>query len=587
MAKFNCIKLEVENGQLLNINSLREGEKDKLKSGDVVYIYRNSDTKRVYVGQTKHFITRNEQHYNGTEQRFELADFDQVLVIYSQYFNRSALDDVEAQLIIYFHADSSNNRIDYDETKVLNLTLGNSVNEYRDREKVASEIIIPLWEEVLFPLGWVNKNRLDTLRAEELVKYSPIKVLTQQQMDVINNIMENPERDFVVNGDPGTGKTILLTHLVAKIIDEKPDFKVGVVVQPNWIKTAEEIFRVYNINNPNLYIKTSTQLINNHSDIEFDIIIVDESHKLSRRGSKQMYVFNKVYEGKFENYESHLEILKEMTKQLVLMYDVLQAIRPANISRTEFKALTADFKKERLNTQFRIKAPEGREYGSEDYINGIKYLLYKDTGLLEDTTFDPDFNREVFNDEDPDAYFGYFEENPLHNLFEWKDYQDNLNPQHMNRVVGGLVEPWKQSDGKDETITHWHEGNMERRWNSTQENWINSDDADASDQVGSVFAVQGIDLNYVGVLIGNDLQVDKDGCLYAEPDNFHNVNGKFKNDELELTEYRFEFTLFVLNIYYILLTRGIDGVRVGFWKNNEFKEYFKKTLEIGSYNLVN
>lgn len=151
MAKFNYIKLEVENGQLLNINSLREGEKDKLKSGDVVYIYRNSDTKRVYVGQTKHFITRNEQHYNGTEQRFELADFDQVLVIYSQYFNRSALDDVEAQLIIYFHADSSNNRIDYDETKVLNLTLGNSVNEYRDREKVASEIIIPLWEEVLFP----------------------------------------------------------------------------------------------------------------------------------------------------------------------------------------------------------------------------------------------------------------------------------------------------------------------------------------------------------------------------------------------------------------------------------------------------
>ena len=45
-------------------------------------------------------------------------------------------------------------------------------------------------------------------------------------------------------------------------------------------------------------------------------------------------------------------------------------------------------------------------------------------------------------------------------------------------------------------------------------------------------------------------------------------------------ENKLEFTLFVLNIYYVLLTRGIDGIRVGFWKNDAFRKYMEETLEI-------
>lgn len=41
-----------------------------------------------------------------------------------------------------------------------------------------------------------------------------------------------------------------------------------------------------------------------------------------------------------------------------------------------------------------------------------------------------------------------------------------------------------------------------------------------------------------------------------------------------------EFTLFVLNIYYVLLTRGIDGVRIGIWNNDDFRKYMETALEI-------
>lgn len=581
MAKYGTIELKVlRNGQLDGLERLRQPEKNTLENRDVIYIYRGDKSKKVYIGQTKHFTQRHKQHYSGTEDKFNDADFDGVIVLYSVLFNGSALDDVESQLITYFSADNpktKNQTVLSDSDDIINRTIGNSVNEYKGRDNVATEVIMPFWEETLYKSGWVKTPTLDEIRTSELVKYSPIKELTIQQMNILSEIVQNPSKNFVINGDAGTGKTVLLTHLVAKLIHDRENIRIAVVVQPNWEKTAETIFRVYGMNNSNIDVLTSTKMIK--ANQTYDVTIIDESHKLSRRGNKQHPSFNKVYENtKFSTLTSHFEAIQLLTKQMVLMYDVLQAIRPANIPRKKFEDLTQHFEKRYLTTQFRIQAPEGKTYTSEDYVNGIKYLLYNDTGLLDKTNFNPNFDRDVFRDYDSDAYFGMFEEKPLRNLINWIEEDRNFNPENVDRILGGLVEDWKQSDGKDNTITHWHEEEIRRRWNSTQENWVNSDEDDAEDQIGSVFAVQGIDLNRVGVLIGSDLEVTPNGKLVGNSNNFKNVNGKFSKEDFESPNAQNEFTLFVLNIYYVLLTRGIDGIRIGFWHNEPFKEYVKETF---------
>ncbi|MEB6069982.1 MULTISPECIES: DUF2075 domain-containing protein [Enterococcus] len=578
MVKYNYIELGINNGELENVQNLRKSEQNILMNRNVVYIYKETTSQHIYIGQTKQFRIRNNQHFN-SKVEFQQSSFDKVIILFSYYFNGSALDDVESQLITYFLADNPNTRkqmIYYDSNQVINKTKGNSVCDYKEREKVASEVILPFWEE-LYMKGWVKTPTIEKLRNQVLVKYSPIKELTAQQIELINEIELNQNKSYVINGDAGTGKTVLLTHLVAKLLTNKKKKKIAVVLQPNWIKTAKEIFSVYGFKSSNLALLTSTQLIN--SDKNYDIVIVDESHKLSRKFSKQMASFNSVYKGRFSQENNHLECLKKIGSQVILMYDILQAIRPANITRKEFEEATKNFEKKYLSTQFRIQAPEGKSYTSDDFINGIKFLLYKDTGLLDQTNFNSNFNRDVFCDKNVDAYFGYFEEEPLKNLINWIEEDRNFNPEHINRVLAGLVEPWKQSDGKETSITHWHEGNIKRRWNSTQVDWLYSDDEDAEDQIGSVFAVQGVDLNRCGVLIGNDIQIDENGHLFANPDNFFNVNGKFSKKDINPNNKK-EFTLFVLNIYYILMTRGIDGIRLGFWKNEDFKKYMIETLEI-------
>ncbi|WP_295620095.1 GIY-YIG nuclease family protein [uncultured Methanobrevibacter sp.] len=253
-----------------------------------MYLPRDKDTEDIYIGQTAHFTERHKQHYNGNEEKFNTGGFNKVLVVFSQYFNRSALDDVESQLITYFKADNPKSRrvtIEFDTAEVTNMTGGNSVNDYADKEKVASEVILPFWEEVLYNEGWVKTPTLDELRAQALVKYSPIKILTPEQGLLINEIINNPTTNFVINGDAGTGKTVLLTHLVANMLIERPQTRIAVVVQPNWEKTAEEIFRIYGMNSSSLNVLTSSKLINN--DEKYDVIIVDESHKLSRKYGKQ------------------------------------------------------------------------------------------------------------------------------------------------------------------------------------------------------------------------------------------------------------------------------------------------------------
>ena len=588
MAKYSIVELSINKGNLIGIDNLNNNEKTALELKNAIYIYRGTKSKKIYIGQTIHFIDRHKQHYNGTEEKFNIANFDQVIVIFSVHFNRSALDDVESQLITYFTADNSKKAgtVSFDNDDVINRTGGNSVNEYVGRENIVSDVILPLWEKELYPRGWVTTPTLDELRTKELVKYSPIKQLTAEQGQLITEIINNPDRNYVINGDAGTGKTVLLTHLVANILKDRPEAKIGVVVQPNWEKTGLNIFKVYGMNSNYLSITTTTKIITENK--RYDVIIVDESHKLSRRYGKQHPSFGQVYNIQgFEDCNSHLEILQKMGQQIILMYDVLQSIRPANITREMFQRLTDGYEKKFLHTQFRIQAPKGKNYTSDDYVNGIKYLLYKDTKLLssELTNYNPNFNREVFNDKSPDAYFGYVTGKPMHQLIEWIEEDRNFNAEHINRVLSGMfccatVDKWSIAHGKDSSITHFHEDELNRRWNSTQENWININDDDAEDQIGSVFAVQGIDLNKVGVMIGPDIQVNTDGMLEAVPDSHINTNNKFSVEEMKDLDNQFEFTLYILNQYYVLLTRGIDGIRLGFWENEAFRKYMEDTLNI-------
>lgn len=153
MAKYGFIELSIDKQNALKLDGLRESELRVLSDSNIIYIYRGSKSKKVYIGQSVNFVSRHKQHYSGQEEKFNEADFNQVIVLFSKYFNGSALDDVESQLITYFTADNpkAKHQTVYADNynEVINQTAGNSVNEYTERENIATEVVLPFWEDVL------------------------------------------------------------------------------------------------------------------------------------------------------------------------------------------------------------------------------------------------------------------------------------------------------------------------------------------------------------------------------------------------------------------------------------------------------
>jgi DUF2075 family protein len=98
-------------------------------------------------------------------------------------------------------------------------------------------------------------------------------------------------------------------------------------------------------------------------------------------------------------------------------------------------------------------------------------------------------------------------------------------------------------------------------WNQTATDWVNS--KNSVNEVGSIHTVQGYDLNYAGVIIGSDISLDPStGKIVFNRDNYFDAKGKENNPRLGISYSDEDLLHFVINIYKVLMTRGIKGTFV-------------------------
>ncbi len=547
-----------------------ELDKKKLEQGDSIYIYFGKDHS--YVGQTNSFIRRYKEHFRATS-RFNIHNYKCVVMSFGQLINQMSLDDIERQLIAYIAADGKSKEVLLD-----NSTIGNTYNSYPTQREVKTDFIIPFWHD-LYQRHHVGTPELSNIQNSILFKYSPFHQLSQTQADIIRDIVNHPDENALVCGMAGTGKTVMLTNLAAAINQADPTKQVAVVVKSNWVKSAEKIFKAYG--KSQIKVFTANKLIEESMkhNIHFDSIIVDEAHRLRRYYSKSNNVTNVIFklpdrvaEQRGTNYDANGEELSKLislSEQIVLLYDPSQQIRPGDITKKQFIQITNQhrFKRYELPTEYRInissKEKDKRAFTGDNFIRGIKAFL----GIGPDN-----FDRKLFQDyltNGDDAYFGICDS--IQGLFDYLDNMRNYYPDSINRVVGGYCRKWVSK--KDKSKYDWVEDNHHWKWNSTMEDWVNRPKSE--NEIGSIHAVQGVDLNFVGVIIGKDLSINKQGRLVANAANYFDSYGKFKTND----PHPEEFDRFVKNIYYVLLTRGINGVRV-YFEDPAVEKAFKDFMKI-------
>lgn len=477
----------------------------------VVYIIHNWE--EAYVGQTTNIIARSKQHY-----MLERRRLGNIEIISDETYNISAVLDTESLLIQYMVADGK--------FKLQNWNYGISNHQYYEKDKYIAKFEY-LWDTLMKDQGLANNNHIN-IKNSDIFKYSPYKALSLDQItiatEVLQEIVSKKEHNStqIISWKPGTWKTILAIYLIKRLLDSARvnNLKIGFVVPMTSLrKTIKNVFRSIKGLKSSMVIGPSDVV---NTDIPYDILIVDEAHRLKqRRNIVNFASFDDVNRKLgLDHSGTELDWILMSSKHQILFYDVNQSIRPSDIWRDIFTDLNA--KKYELTTQLRVKWGE----------NFMKFVENSFDNIHPEITEFQDYDFIIYDD-------------------IWKMVSDikRLDTQYwLCRLVAWYAWAWVSQD--DKTLHDIEIWNTKLQWNSITQDWINS--SNAINEVWCIHTVQWYDLNYIGVIIWPELSYDFEYKKFIiNKEQYQDKNGYrgIENDE-ELKNY-------ILNIYKTIMTRWI------------------------------
>ena len=157
---------------------------------------------------------------------------------------------------------------------------------------------------------------------------------------------------------------------------------------------------------------------------------------------------------------------------------------------------------------------------------------------------------------------------------------------YKSRILAGFAWPWTQESAGNsnaevsDVVIPEHAFALP--WNSRSNSSTWAIDDDKREQVGCVHTSQGLEFDYVGVIIGKDLHYDEANLkLCASYADYYDIKGKsgLKNKPDELTA-------LVKNVYRILLSRGMKGCYLHCC-DKALADYFKSRLPDNKYLTIN
>lgn len=517
---------------------------ERLYNWPMVYILANDE--EAYVGQTTSIAHRMEQHGANPEK----SAFTAANVIYNEEFNASVITDYEHRLIGYMHGDGR--------YRLTNKNGGMTDTDYFSKSSYA-DMFEALWDDLRS--HDLVEHTLHEIEESDIFKYSPYKGLTVDQQYALDEITtaieasrscEKPGfRPVVVEGMPGTGKTVLAVYLL-KLLKDNPKYK-GLnirLVEPvtslrvtlrNALKAVaglspDDIIAPADIIKPGYGYDAN-------KDKSFDIVLVDEAHRLKRRVNlgTQFANYDKVNKTLGLSQEAtQMDWFVDQVRLPVFFYDPLQAVGPSCLTPDNVSGAVGDALKNpiTLTTQMRVK-------GGRGYLEYIADILCGHDPLPH--TFD---GYELVFHENIESFVGSFE--------------DRLRQSELTRMVAGYAWKWvtkpgsRRPAGEEPPTADIVIGDVALRWNCTYENWVGKglENPEVAHEVGCIHSVQGYDLSYAYVIIGRDIEMASNSHeLVANRGNYFDINGKNTASQAELDA-------FLRNIYYVLLTRGVYGTHI-------------------------
>jgi len=417
-------------------------------------------------------------------------------------------------------------------------------------------------KEVLYELsnGRVRPSKALAESLKGLLKAQPEFVLIDDQKEIFESALaastsasDESSTVVIIEGGPGTGKTVLAINL---LVDLTSKGLVGKYVSknaaPRRVYESKLVGSIKKSHFSNLFTGSGS-FIDTTSN-SFDVLVVDEAHRLNEKS------------GLYGNLgENQIKELINASKCAIFFIDEDQRVTLSDIgtkqSIREFaEAKGAKVEQYVLSSQFRCSGSDG-------------YLAWLDDVLAIRETANPmldvsEYEFKVFDT--PEA---------LHSAIKVQNHGNKA------RVVAGYCWPWRsKKDPKASDIVIGE--NYSRQWNLDQDGnlWIVAENS--VEQVGCIHTCQGLEVEYIGVIIGPDLIV-RGGQVVTAPDqrdrHDKSIRGYKKRMKEDLEQAKRDTDLIIKNTYRTLMTRGMKGCYL-YCTDPETADYFRSRLvtEVGT-----
>jgi len=399
-----------------------------------------------------------------------------------------------------------------------------------------------------------SKNLADSLSNmlkgnQEFVLIDDQKIVYENALALARASSATHKNVLIVEGGPGTGKSVVAINLLVAIT------KLGLNGQyvtknaaPRAVFEAKltGTFRKTDISN----MFTGSGSFTNSETNAFDTLIVDEAHRLNEKS------------GIMRNLgENQIKEIIDSSKFSVFFIDEDQKVTWSDIGRKDeierwAKIAGAEVHNLKLESQFRCN-------GSDGYLSWLDNTLQiKETANRTLDGIDYDF-RVI--DSPNELRELIFEKNRAHN---------------KARVVAGYCWNWISRKNKNLNDIQIPEFNFEMKWNldSDGSTWIIA--PDSVTEAGCIHTSQGLEVDYIGVIIGDDLIV-RNGEVITDPSKRATTDSSIKGYKTMLKKdpeaANKKADSIIKNTYRTLMTRGMKGCYI-FCTDKETQEYFRNRL---------
>ena len=382
-------------------------------------------------------------------------------------------------------------------------------------------------------------------------------IMIDDQKVVYENILQlacksqkdGKKRTIIVEGGPGTGKSVIAVQLLVGLTKKNQFVQyVSKNQAPRNVYKAKLKGTVKLSSVDNMF-RGSASYVHVGKD-QINTLIVDEAHRLEERSQ---------YTKKTGN-ENQIKEIINASKCSVFFIDESQRVTMSDIGSVDeikkwAKAESSEITQLKLLSQFRCNGSDG-------------YLAWVDNTL----EIQPTAN---YNLEDIDYDIRVLD-SPLE-VRELIIEKNKIN--HRSRMLAGYCWDWAKVSENNANIHDIKIGDFEMSWNLR--NSLFAVDDFSIDQIGCIHTSQGLEFDYVGLIIGDDMRYENhhivtDFSKRAKTDQ--SMKGIKKLDKQDHCKAEEKADEIIKNTYRTLMTRGMKGCYI-YCTDQNLRNYLKQKIQ--------